>query len=135
MTDGSSTARGDPSYARRSAFISQLLTLLYLQAITKPIRLAHNETVSGANEFEAYQLRNEVIPLSSWMPRPVDEIPGWTFYRYITPVGTPVTLPITDATPGFWSPLFHFLPISVSRVKSPRLMRSFVIDTMFNLYH
>jgi hypothetical protein len=43
----------------------------------------------------------------------IDSIPGYTLYRRITPVGTSITFPITSASPGYWSPLYHFLPLSV----------------------
>ncbi|KAM0754787.1 arylamine N-acetyltransferase 1 [Meredithblackwellia eburnea MCA 4105] len=89
---------------------------------TAPIKLEHNNVVPGLNSYEAFQLRNEELPLSPWMPRPIDNIKGWTFSRYITPVGTKIQFPITEETPGYWTPLFHFLPISVP-----------VLD--FTLYH
>lgn len=67
----------------------------------------------GLNDFEAYRLSYEELPLSPHMTPPVDNIPGYTLYRRIAPVGTPHALPITPNSPGYWSPLFHFLPVSV----------------------
>ncbi|KAK4053166.1 hypothetical protein OIV83_001901 [Microbotryomycetes sp. JL201] len=83
-----------------------------------PIELNDGESIHGLNEFEAYQLRYELLPLSAEMPRPVDTIKGWTMYRRCgTPVGKPIDLAAVagdDSTDGsFWSPLYHVLPISV----------------------
>lgn len=47
------------------------------------------------------------------MPKPVDTIPGWSLYRFITPPDTRIVFPITSSTPGHWSPHLHFLPISM----------------------
>ena len=38
---------------------------------------------------------------------------GWSFYRFITPNDTPISYPITENTPGYWTPHLHFLPISM----------------------
>ncbi|KAJ7695849.1 arylamine N-acetyltransferase 1 [Mycena olivaceomarginata] len=84
--------------------------------LAKPIKLttdAAGETILGLNDFEAYRLSYEELPLSPHMTPPVDNIPGYTLYRRIAPVGTPHALPITPNSPGYWSPLFHFLPVSV----------------------
>ncbi|KAF8173758.1 hypothetical protein K438DRAFT_1849925 [Mycena galopus ATCC 62051] len=83
--------------------------------LAKPIKLTTDpagEIISGLNEFEAYRLIYETLPLSPNMSQPIDTIPGYTLYRRIAPVGTPHVLPITAASPGYWSPLFHFLLIS-----------------------
>lgn len=39
---------------------------------TKPIKLEHCVPSQGQNEFEAFEMRNEVLPLSDWSecPRP-----------------------------------------------------------------
>ncbi|KAJ7124502.1 arylamine N-acetyltransferase 1 [Mycena epipterygia] len=79
--------------------------------LAKPIKLTtdpEGETIMGLNDFEAYHLVYEPLPLSPNMTRPIDVIPGYTLYRRIAPVGTPHVLPITAASPGYWSPLFHF---------------------------
>ncbi|KAJ7499872.1 arylamine N-acetyltransferase 1 [Mycena latifolia] len=84
--------------------------------LAKPIKLTSDpagETIMGLNDFEAYRLVYETLPLSPNMTKPVDTIPGYTLYRRIAPVGTSHTLPITDASPGYWTPLFHFLLASV----------------------
>ncbi|KAJ7196940.1 arylamine N-acetyltransferase 1 [Mycena pura] len=84
--------------------------------LAKPIKLTTNpegEVIIGLNEFEAYRLVYELLPLSPNTAPPVDTIAGYTLYRRIGPVGTPHTLPITDASPGFWTPQFHFHLISV----------------------
>lgn len=100
-----------------------------------PLKLEHCVPSQGNNEFEAFELRNEVLPLSPWselastgetvcrhpvtdcvfsaVPKPIDTIPGWTLYRRIAPVGTPAW-PISDATDGaYWSPHLHFQLISL----------------------
>jgi hypothetical protein len=71
------------------------------------------ETIIGLNDFEAYRLVYEQLPLSPNMTQPIDSIPGYTLYRRIAPVGTPHALPITDASPGYWSPLFQFQLMSI----------------------
>ncbi|KAF8173886.1 hypothetical protein K438DRAFT_1683119 [Mycena galopus ATCC 62051] len=84
--------------------------------LAKPIKLTTDpagEIILGLNDFEAYRLVYETLPLSPHMSQPVDNVPGYTLYRRIAPVGTPHALPITAASPGYWSPLFHFLLISV----------------------
>ncbi|KAJ6473154.1 arylamine N-acetyltransferase 1 [Mycena sanguinolenta] len=84
--------------------------------LAKPIKLTTDpagETIIGLNEFEAYRLVYETIPLSPNMTPPVDNIPGYTLYRRIAPIGTAHALPITANSPGYWSPLFHCLLISV----------------------
>ncbi|KAJ6615460.1 hypothetical protein B0H10DRAFT_1801372 [Mycena sp. CBHHK59/15] len=84
--------------------------------LAKPIKLTTDpagETIMGLNEYEAYRLVHEHLPLSPHMTRPVDSVPGFTLYRRIAPVGTPHTLPVTPASPGFWTPLFHFHLLSV----------------------
>ncbi|KAJ7815983.1 arylamine N-acetyltransferase 1 [Mycena olivaceomarginata] len=78
--------------------------------LAKPLVYFH---YLGLNDFEAYRLSYEELPLSPHMTPPVDNIPGYTLYRRIAPVGTPHALPITPNSPGYWSPLFHFLPVSV----------------------
>ncbi|KAM0792583.1 hypothetical protein ACM66B_005244 [Microbotryomycetes sp. NB124-2] len=86
-----------------------------------PIELKDGETVHGLNEFEAYQLRHEFLPLSDDAPRPIDTIKGWTMYRRCnTPVGTAIDLAAVSGSArdessdgSFWSPLYHVLPISV----------------------
>ncbi|KZP31081.1 arylamine N-acetyltransferase 1 [Athelia psychrophila] len=80
---------------------------------TLPIKLEHSVPSRGLNWYEAFELRHEELPLSPWMPKPVDTISGWTLYRFITPPDTPIVFPITPATPGHWSPHHHFLPISI----------------------
>ncbi|KAK4704944.1 hypothetical protein P7C70_g1261, partial [Phenoliferia sp. Uapishka_3] len=77
------------------------------------IKLENGNVVPGLNSYEAFQVRYEPLPLSPWMPQPIDSIPGWTLSRYITPVGIKIAYPITSDTPGYWTPLFHFLPISI----------------------
>ncbi|KAJ6579627.1 arylamine N-acetyltransferase 1 [Mycena vulgaris] len=84
--------------------------------LAKPIKLTTDpagETILGLNDFEAYRLVHEVLPLSPHTTPPVDSIAGYTLSRRIAPVGTPHTLPITTTSPGYWSPLFHFHLISV----------------------
>ncbi|KAJ7039393.1 arylamine N-acetyltransferase 1 [Mycena alexandri] len=84
--------------------------------LAKPIKLTTNpegETLIGLNEFEAYRLVYEQLPLSPNQTPPVDNIAGYTLYRRFAPIGTAHTLPITTASPGYWSPLFHTLLISV----------------------
>lgn len=79
--------------------------------LAKPIKLATDpagETIIGLNDFEAFRLQYEPLPLSPNMTKPLDVVPGYTLYRRIAPVGTPHALPITAASPGYWSPLFHF---------------------------
>ncbi|KAL8286393.1 hypothetical protein RQP46_004410 [Phenoliferia psychrophenolica] len=78
-----------------------------------PIKLEDGNVVPGLNSFEAFQVRYEDLPLSPWMPKPIDNIKGWTLSRYIPQVGTKIAYPITEETPGYWTPLFHFLPISI----------------------
>ncbi|GAA5900594.1 uncharacterized protein JCM6883_002892 [Sporobolomyces salmoneus] len=78
-----------------------------------PIKLSHGETVRGLNDYEAFRLVEEYLPLSSSQTRPIDELKGWTFSRRITPPGLPIALPITPSSPGYWSPQFHFQVISV----------------------
>ncbi|KAJ7618513.1 arylamine N-acetyltransferase 1 [Roridomyces roridus] len=76
-----------------------------------PIKLTTDpagETILGLNEFEAYRLVFEELPVSPNRVKPLDVIPGYTLYRRIAPVGTPHTLPITPNSPGYWSPIFHF---------------------------
>ncbi|KAJ6544327.1 hypothetical protein B0H19DRAFT_1170358 [Mycena capillaripes] len=93
--------------------------------LAKPIKLTTDpagQIIMGLNEFEAYRLVYEALPLSPNMTPLLDDIPGYTLYRRIAPVGTPHTLPITAASPGYWSPLFHFHLISAG-----------VVD--FTLYH
>ncbi|KAM0749611.1 arylamine N-acetyltransferase 1 [Meredithblackwellia eburnea MCA 4105] len=80
---------------------------------TLPIKLEHHVPSQGINSYEAFEMRNEELPLSSWMPKPIDNVKGWTLYRYITPPGVKITFPITSDTPGHWSPHLHFLPISI----------------------
>ncbi|KAJ7672256.1 arylamine N-acetyltransferase 1 [Mycena polygramma] len=85
--------------------------------LAKPIKLTTDpagEIIAGLNEFEAYRLVYEELPLSPHMTKPVDNIAGYTLYRRIAPVGTPHALPITANSPGYWSPLFHFHLISVA---------------------
>ncbi|BGP14128.1 hypothetical protein JCM10213_002426 [Rhodosporidiobolus nylandii] len=79
-----------------------------------PIKLVDSETVLGLNKYEAFRVKLEYLPLSASSTQPVDNIKGWTLYRFIPPPNTPLSLPLTDSTPGFWSPQFHFYPISVS---------------------
>ncbi|CAK5275969.1 unnamed protein product [Mycena citricolor] len=84
--------------------------------LAKPIKLTTDpagETIIGLNEFEAYKLVHEPLPLSPGVARPIDSMPGYTLYRRIAPVGAPHVLPITSESPGYWSPLFHFLLLSV----------------------
>ncbi|KAJ7260581.1 arylamine N-acetyltransferase 1 [Mycena rebaudengoi] len=84
--------------------------------LAKPIKLTldpEGETIQGLNLYEAYRLVHEKLPLSSHMTSPIDTVPGYTLYRRIAPVGTPHIFPITPASPGFWSPLFHFHLISI----------------------
>ncbi|KAJ7483968.1 arylamine N-acetyltransferase 1 [Mycena galericulata] len=52
------------------------------------------------------------LPISPHRARPIN-IPGYTLYRRIAPVGTPHALPITSESPGYWSPLVHFHLVSV----------------------
>ncbi|ORY39737.1 hypothetical protein BCR35DRAFT_336524, partial [Leucosporidium creatinivorum] len=72
---------------------------------------AGTTVIQGLNDYEAFRIVNQALPLSPWMPQPVDSIPGYTFSQRIT--DEPLTFPITDDSPGFWSPLFHFIPVSV----------------------
>ncbi|KAJ7165648.1 arylamine N-acetyltransferase 1 [Mycena crocata] len=84
--------------------------------LAKPIKLTTDsagETILGLNDFEAYRLLHEPLPLSPHMTPPLDVVPGYTLYRRIAPVGTPHVPPITAASPGYWSPLFHFQLLSV----------------------
>ncbi|KAK7053740.1 peptidase-S9 domain-containing protein, partial [Favolaschia claudopus] len=84
--------------------------------LAKPIKLTtdpEGETILGLNDFEAYRLVYEILPLSPNMTPPVDNIPGYTLYRRFGPVGTPHTLPISADSPGYWSPLFHCFLVSV----------------------
>ncbi|KAJ7166049.1 arylamine N-acetyltransferase 1 [Mycena filopes] len=84
--------------------------------LAKPIKLTTDpagETIIGLNEFEAYRLVYEQLPLSPHQTPSIDTIAGYTLYRRFAPVGTAHTLPITAASPGYWSPLFHFLLASV----------------------
>ncbi|KAF7293202.1 Peptidase-S9 domain-containing protein [Mycena chlorophos] len=86
--------------------------------LAKPIKLTASpdgETILGLNEYEAFKLIHEHIPLNPNVARPIDNIPGYTLYRRTTPVGTAITLPITEESPGYWSPMFHFYLISVSK--------------------
>ncbi|KAF7297410.1 Peptidase-S9 domain-containing protein [Mycena indigotica] len=86
--------------------------------LAKPIKLTTNpdgETVLGLNEFEAYRLLHEDLPLNANVARPIDNIPGYTLYKRIAPVGTSISLPVTDESPGYWSPQFHFYLISVTK--------------------
>ncbi|GAA5839692.1 hypothetical protein JCM11251_002563 [Rhodosporidiobolus azoricus] len=80
-----------------------------------PIKLVDGETVLGLNPYEAFRVKYEYLPLSASQTQPVDNIKGWTLYRYIPPPNTPLSLPFDDAnTPGHVSPHFHFHPISCS---------------------
>ncbi|KAJ7213253.1 arylamine N-acetyltransferase 1 [Mycena rebaudengoi] len=84
--------------------------------LAKPIKLTldpEGETIQGLNEYEAYRLVFEELPLSPHMTPPIDSMRGYTLYRRFGPVGTPHTLPITPNSPGFWSPLFHFRLLSI----------------------
>ncbi|GAA5971583.1 hypothetical protein JCM11641_000650 [Rhodosporidiobolus odoratus] len=78
-----------------------------------PIKLADGETVLGLNQYEAFRLEHEYLPLSPNHTQPIDNIKGWTLYRYITPPDTPISLPLQSDAPGFFSPQFHFYPISI----------------------
>ncbi|GAA5941831.1 uncharacterized protein JCM15063_000791 [Sporobolomyces koalae] len=88
-----------------------------------PIKLADKQVVKGLNDYEAFQLVEEVLPLCpKTQTRPIDEIKGWTFSRRINPPGVPISLPISDSesesestttTKGYWSPLFHFHLLSI----------------------
>ncbi|GAA5967373.1 hypothetical protein JCM21900_000349 [Sporobolomyces salmonicolor] len=82
-------------------------------ALARPIKLVNGETPMGLNDYEAFRLVEEYLPLSPSQTQPIDRIPGWTLYRRITPPGQPVSLPITSDSPGFWSPQFHFHLISI----------------------
>ncbi|GAA6020037.1 hypothetical protein JCM11491_004906 [Sporobolomyces phaffii] len=73
-----------------------------------PIKLCNGETVKGLNDYEAFRLVEEHLPLSSTQTQPIDRIKGWTLYRRISPPGLPVSFPVTSASPGYWSPFFHF---------------------------
>ncbi|KAJ6483819.1 arylamine N-acetyltransferase 1 [Mycena vitilis] len=71
--------------------------------LAKPIKLTTDpagEIIAGLNEFEAYRLVHEELPLSPHMTKPVDNIAGYTLYRRIAPVGTPHAVPITANSPG-----------------------------------
>ncbi|KAJ7469838.1 arylamine N-acetyltransferase 1, partial [Mycena galericulata] len=84
--------------------------------LAKPIKLTTDpagEIIMGLNEFEAYRLVHEELPISPHREHPIDNIPGYTLSRRIAPVGTPHALPITAESPGYWSPLFHFHLVSV----------------------
>ncbi|KAJ7054679.1 arylamine N-acetyltransferase 1 [Mycena amicta] len=86
--------------------------------LAKPIKLStdpQGEIILGLNEFEGYRLIHEHLPLNPNVARPIDSIPGYTLYRRVAPVGTSLSLPITDDSPGYWSPQFHFYLISVSK--------------------
>ncbi|GAA5993162.1 hypothetical protein JCM5350_005390 [Sporobolomyces pararoseus] len=83
-------------------------------AVPVPIKLSNGEVVRGLNDYEAFQLVEEYLPLGPDQTRPIDEIKGWTFSRRISPPGQPVSLPIDSTrSPGYWSPLFHFQVISI----------------------
>lgn len=79
-------------------------------------------TIPGLNSSEAFKLTYGPLPLSPSVSRPIDIIPGYTLLRRVSPPNTPITYPITTDSPGYWSPLYHFVPFSVS-----------LID--FSLYH
>ncbi|BGP23037.1 arylamine N-acetyltransferase [Rhodotorula toruloides] len=78
-----------------------------------PVKLSSGETVLGLNEYEGFKIVNEQLPLSPHQTPPIDTMPGWTFYRFIPPPNTPLSLPIDDSTPGYWSPQFHFHLLSI----------------------
>lgn len=92
------------------------------------IKLEDRVPSRGVNSYQAFELRHEELPLSSWsnsplpfpfiftnlhssVPKPIDTIKGWTLYSFITT--EKIVFPITSSTPGYWSPHLHFLPISV----------------------
>ncbi|GAA5912798.1 hypothetical protein JCM6882_000430 [Rhodosporidiobolus microsporus] len=79
-----------------------------------PIKLVDGETVLGLNPYEAFRVKYEYLPLSADQTQPVDTIQGWTLYRFIPPPETPLFLPFSSSTPGFWSPQFHVYPLSCS---------------------
>jgi hypothetical protein len=68
------------------------------------------------NDYEGFKLSYEHLPLSSDQTPPVDSIKGWTLSVFCpTSPGVPLTVPISPSTtPGYWSPMFHFHPISIS---------------------
>lgn len=80
-----------------------------------PIKLTEDgETiVPGLNSYEAFKLAHEFLPLSNGQVRPIDEIKGYTLYRYITPVGKKIALPVPADQGGYWSPFYHMVPLSV----------------------
>ncbi|GAA6020047.1 hypothetical protein JCM11491_004909 [Sporobolomyces phaffii] len=84
-----------------------------------PIKLCDGETVMGLNDYEAFRLVQEHLPLAPSQTPPIDRpaAKGWTFSRRITPRGERVSLPVVvgsgSSTGGYWSPLFHFDVVSV----------------------
>ncbi|GAA6060951.1 hypothetical protein JCM10212_006533 [Sporobolomyces blumeae] len=73
-----------------------------------PIKLSNGETVMGLNDYEAFRLVEEFLPMTPGRSQPIDQLKGWTFYRRITPPGRRVELPIDASSPGHWVPFFHF---------------------------
>jgi len=72
-------------------------------ACNAPLKLADEYVVPGLNSYEAFRLKKEQLPLSPWMPKPIDSIEGYTVSRWVTPVGTKIAFPITAETPGYWT--------------------------------
>jgi hypothetical protein len=67
------------------------------------------------NDYEGFKLSYEDLPLSPDQTQPVDNVKGWTLYVFCPPPNTVLTLPLSTATsPGYWSPMFHFHPVSIS---------------------
>ena len=84
--------------------------------------LVDGATIPGLNSYDAFRIHFGPLPQSPDTPVAIDVIPGWTIYRRVAPVDIPVLLPITDDSPGYWSPQYHFHLASVP-----------LID--FTLYH
>lgn len=83
-------------------------------ACNVPLKLAAETVVPGLNSYEAFRLVKEELPLSQGMAKPIDNIEGYTVSRWVTPPGVKIQLPIVEGqTEGYWSPFYHFLPLSI----------------------
>ncbi|GAA5875628.1 hypothetical protein JCM8547_000892 [Rhodosporidiobolus lusitaniae] len=81
-----------------------------------PIKLENGAQTLGLNDYEGFKVVYEPLQLSAHQTQPIDNIPGWTLYRFVPPPNTPLSLPLPSSpspNEGFWTPQFHFHPISL----------------------
>ncbi|GAA6037051.1 hypothetical protein JCM8097_005526 [Rhodosporidiobolus ruineniae] len=85
-------------------------------SLSVPIKLVNGAETLGLNAYEGFKLVHEPLPLDAHRTQPLDNIPGWTLYRFVPPPSTSLSLPLSPERfkSGFWSPQFHFHPISYS---------------------